>query len=409
MHRVRTSLSYFAAQGWEAQVVTVDVAYTDMVQDELLLQSIPVEIKVHKVKALNKRWTGKLGLGSLALRSLWYYKKYLDQLLKAEHFDLIYFSTTQFPVCVLGAHWKKKFNVPYVIDMQDPWHSEYYQDKPKNQRPAKYWFSYRLNKYLEPLALKNVSGLISVSADYITGLKQRYPQIKDVPSAVITFGLFDKDAEIALANQNKFPKLLSPGFINIVYAGRGGADMHKAITPLFSALAEGLKNNQEVFNRFRFHFIGTSYAASGQGKPTILPLAQQFAVEGLVTEITDRISYYHTLTTLQQADALFIAGSDDAKYTASKIYPYLMMKKPLLAIFNPASSAIGILKDFGINTAYSYTDIKSQQVNGFLTELANGTLSVPQLSAAAINEHSAETKTLKQCRLFDEALAYHLK
>ena len=91
---------------------------------------------------------------------------------------------------------EKKLGIPYVIDIQDLWHTEYYQNKPKQERPPKYWFSYRLNKLLEPVAMKNVDGLIAVSQAYITTLKERYPTIKNIFSATITFGAFPKDFEI---------------------------------------------------------------------------------------------------------------------------------------------------------------------------------------------------------------------
>src|ERR1700761_6102280 len=157
MHRVRMSLPYFKQFGWEAEVVTVDESYSQITKDELLLQSVPPEITIHKVKALNKKVAARLGLGNIALRSLWFYRQKVNAILKEKKVDLVYFSTTQFPVCVLGAYWKRKFGIPYVIDMQDPWHSDYYKDKPKQQRPPKYWFSYRLNKYLEPKAMRHVS------------------------------------------------------------------------------------------------------------------------------------------------------------------------------------------------------------------------------------------------------------
>src|SRR5690606_16191048 len=109
--------------------------------------------------------------------------------------DLVYFSTTQFPVCILGAYWKRKFGIPYVIDMQDPWHSEYYQNKPKNEQPPKYWFSYRLNKWLEPIAIKQVDGLIAVSEQYIKDLQQRYNL--NIPNKTITFGYSEIDLNIS--------------------------------------------------------------------------------------------------------------------------------------------------------------------------------------------------------------------
>ena len=406
MQRVRMSLPYFSKFGWDTEVVAVDENYSDLLKDELLLQSVPVEIKVHKVKALNKKWTSKLGLGSLALRSLPYFLKKVNLLLNTNKFHLIYFSTTQFPVCILGAYWKRKFKIPYVIDMQDPWHSNYYLDKPKGQRPKKYWFSYRLNKYLEPRAIKYVDGLIAVSENYISDLKDRYPKIRNVPSATITFGVFETDFEIAAVNKSKFDALLLPEFINIVYIGRGGIDMHRAITPVFEALKKKKASQPQVVNKLKFYFIGTSYAVNGKGTPTILPLAKHYGVDDNVIEITDRISYYHTLATLQMADALFIPGSDDPKYTASKVYPYLLTRRPLLAIFNSQSSALNIMGEYGVKHFYSFDktiDLECQ-IDNFLNEIINGNLVQSAYNNEAIKKYSAEIMTKRQCDLFDQII-----
>src|SRR5690349_13954411 len=101
MQRIRMSLPYFKQYGWEAEIVTVDPKYSDMQKDDLLTQSIPDDIKLHLVKAFSKKWTSKIGLGSIALRSIGSYMLKVNQLLKNQRFDLIYFSTTQFPVCIL--------------------------------------------------------------------------------------------------------------------------------------------------------------------------------------------------------------------------------------------------------------------------------------------------------------------
>jgi hypothetical protein len=399
------SLPYFAAYGWEAEVVCVDPAYSDIAIDELLIESLPPDIKIHKIKALNKKWTGKIGLGSIALRSLWYYRKKVNELLKAKPYDLIYFSTTQFPVCILGGYWKKKFSVPYVIDMQDPWHSDYYQDKPKNQRPPKYWFSYRLNKHLEPIAIKNAGGLISVSADYITTLKKRYPQIAGIPSETIPFGAFEPDLNIAAKHAGSFVPILKTGYKNIFYIGRGGNDMYKAIIPLFEAYREAVATDPASLEQLKFYFIGTSYSPAGQGIPTIMPIAKTYGIESHVTEITDRVSYYHTLATLQQADALFIPGSDDPQYTASKIFLYLLIGKPLLAIFNKASSAIKILQAYGAKNVYDYESVIKEDIISFFENLLNGDLTVEDYNPDAIEKYSARQMTLNQCMLFERVVA----
>jgi hypothetical protein len=405
MQRIRMSLPYFRQNGWQADVVVVDEQYSEMVKDDLLLQSIPADVKVYKVDAFSKKITGKLGLGNLALRSMWYYRKTVNKLLKEQKYDLIYFSTTQFQIMVLGAYWKRKFNVPYVIDMQDPWHSDYYKNKPKSEQPAKYWFSYRLNKCLEPVALKKVDGLISVSEGYITTLKERYPQIKDVPSATIPFGAFDLDLKIANDNEPRFKSLLQPGFKNIVYVGRGGTDMHQALSVTFKALKKCIDSDPDHFKNIRLYFIGTSYAPTGQGKQTILPLAQQYGLAGYVIEQTDRISYYHTLNTLQHADALFIPGSDDPSYTASKIYPYLLTNKPLLVLFNVQSPALDVLKEYEAPFAYSYGDeMVEDKICAFFFAIADGTITSVKYNAIALQKYSAQSMTVQQCALFNSVL-----
>lgn len=409
MQRVRMSLPYFKQFGWEAEVVTVDPCHSDMAVDPLLKESFPPDVPLHYVGALPKRWTQKIGLGSIALRSLPFFRGKVNRLLREKRFDLIYFSTTQFPVCVLGDSWQKRFGVPYVIDMQDPWHSDYYEKNPQEERPPKYWFSYRLNKWLEPIAMKSVGGLIAVSAGYLETLGERYPQCRQVPQRTITFGAFEQDFGIAYAHKDKLPSVLpqNPGKINIVYIGRGGKDMQPAVRCLFGALQAGLASEPELFERLHLHFIGTSYASAGQGVATIAPLAESMGVGSSVTEITDRIPFYQTLNTLADAAALFVPGSTDAQYTASKIYPYVLAGKPLLAYFHPASSVVPFLRRSGAGTVLTFEEdpqaVQSQMVS-FLRGVASQASAAPVLNASVVEAYSARTMTQQQCELFDAVI-----
>lgn len=409
MQRIRMSLPYFSDFGWEAEVVTVDPVHSDMAKDPLLLQSIPGKIKVHYVGAFQKRWTAKIGLGSISLRSLLFYRKKVNRILRHKKFDLIYFSTTQFYICILGPYWKKKFGVPYVIDMQDPWHSDYYRDKRKDERPPKYWFSYRLNKMLEPVAMKKVDGLTAVSGAYLKTLAHRYERCRQIPQRTITFGAFEKDLSIAQQNLAVQPSVLPPrdGKIKVVYVGRGGKDMQDAISYLFRAFHMGLEAQNNNFNRIHFYFIGTSYAAAGKGLPTVLPVARALGVADHVTEITDRIPFYQTLNTLAAADALFVPGSNDPQYTASKIYPYVLACKPLLAIFHPASSVVSFLRSCNAGTVVTFdqepADILNE-MNLFLQNICRGQITAPKPDAEVFNQYSAKKMTEHQCDLFNEVV-----
>ncbi len=408
MQRIRMSVPYFAEFGWEPTVVMVAQKYTDLQTDVLLSANIPSNVKIHQVKALSKKLTSKFGLGSIALRSLWLYKKKVNQILKAEKFDLIYFSTTQFPVLILGAYWKKKFSIPYVVDMQDPWYSMYYEDKPKAERPAKYWFSSRLDKNLEPIAMNHVDGLISVSQAYLDTLNKRYPRLKSLPQQVITFGACQKDFELVQKKQYKFelPFRKTDGLTHLVYVGRGGNDMKEALTLLFKGFKKGLADQYEHFSKLRFHFIGTSYAPFGTGIQTIMPIADAMGISAYVEEQTDRIPYFQGIFTLLNADGLVVIGSNDQQYTASKLYPYILAEKPLLAFFHPESSAANIIKECEAGVVFSLSDedLTIDKISHELYLILSGKKN-SATDWSAFELYTAKNLTTKQCDLFNRVIA----
>lgn len=410
MQRVRMSLPYLNDLGWKATVVMVDPIYSDFQQDALLLETVPSNIKIIKVKAFSKKWTDKLGLGSIALRALYFYRKKVNELLSTEKFDLIYFSTTQFPVMILGSYWKKKFRIPFIIDMQDPWHSEYYQDKPKSERPKKHWFSYRLNKFLEPIAMQKVDGLISVSKGYLDTLIARYPRLNDLPKRVITFAAFPPDFDTVRTHRDELNLPYSKTELthNFVYVGRGGHDIRNAAEILFSAFQTGLKAQPQLFERVRFHFIGTSYAPNGEGFATIKPIAQQMDISTYVNEQTDRLPFYQSLFTLDNADHLLILGSEDKNYTASKIFPYILSGKPILAFFHSESSAAQIIDSCHAGTVIPLEEDSvhlQKMVYEYLHQILLGRKQLAETDWAAFKAYSAFNMCCTQCEVFDEVIA----
>lgn len=404
MHRVRQSIGYFEQFGYIPTVVCVEPSKVETQKDMLLLKTIPENIAIIKVNAFSVSITRKFGLGALALRSIIFYFLKVNQLLKTKKIDLIYFSTTAFPVLVLGRYWKWKFGVPYIIDMQDPWHSDYYKNKPKNEQPAKYWFSYRLNKFLEPIAMKNVNGIVSVSAGYCEMLQNRYANIKPKMCTVIPFGAFEKDYEHIKTNNIKIDKTI------IRYIGRGGADMKIALQIIFSAFKIGLLKYEKLFSSIKIEFIGTSYAHTN-GQKTIEPLAIEMGLQDYVEEYPERISYFDTLQKLNDADILIMPGSDDINYTASKLYPYILSKKPILAVFSNTSSVIQIIEATNAGEYVSF-DSKNLQINQLANELVEKWKKMlekipytPDTNWVAFEPYTAKEMTRKQAAFFDSILS----
>ncbi len=330
--------------GWEPTLLTVHEDDVSFPRDTMLLESVPADIRVIKVRATKPQF----GIKGLVLRAILPLYKEGTRLLKKEKFDLVYFSTTMFPTPVLGHFWKKRFGVPYIIDMQDPWYSTYYDDKPKSQRPPKHWFSNRMHKYTEPVAMKTVDGIISVSPDYIELLNSRYPKLKDIPASLIPFSASANDVALATSHKAVYPLQFDPtdGFKHLVYIGRAGHVMRKSLTQLFKAFRKGLDQYHDLYGQFKMHFIGTDYATGSSAKLSVLPVAVQFDLAGVVSETTDRIPFFSVMAHLKQSDGVLVLGSDDPGYTASKIYPYLIMEKPLLGIFHEQSPVVQILGNY---------------------------------------------------------------
>ncbi len=409
MHRVRQSLPYLHEFGWHAVVLSVDPRHYEGPSDPLLELTIPPDAEVHRVSAFDARWTRKVGLGSLALRSLWFYKRAGNQLLARGDVDLVYFSTTEFPVAVLGPYWKRRFQVPYIIDMQDPWHTEYYQHRPKNERPRKHWFSYRLNKYLEPIAMKTADAVISVSDEYCDALRLRYANFDRAICEVIPFGGAELDFglldEVSAGNPVFKP---GDGLLHVVYVGRGGHDMGVAAHALFGALADGLRLRPDLFENVRVHLIGTHYSRSDAAAKTLEPIAELYGLGERVREYPERVRYFTALQLLREADMLLLPGSTSPGYTASKLYPYILSRRPLLAVFSERSSVIRILRETHAGEFVTFApgtslgDIRLREtVRTCWTGILEGLPFTPATDWGAFEPYTARAMAGRQAEVFD--------
>lgn len=411
MHRVRQSLPYFGQMGWTPEIWRVDPARVERTRDPLLRKTIPNRVDVRTVGALNPRWTRLVGLGNLALRSLLFYFWRATKRLAQGDIDLVYFSTTAFPVMVLGRYWKWRFGIPYVIDMQDPWYTDFYLEKPPEERPPKFWFSHRLNKYLEPVGMGGVDALISVSDGYCTTLAERYDRIECEDCSVIPFGAAERDFEVMEENgvtQSIFDG--SDDTIDIAYAGRGGHDMETSARAIFEALARGRETAPELFAPVRMHFVGTSYAPAGEGTKTIEPIAEECGVGDAVSEYTDRIPYFQSLRLLRDAELLIMPGSTDSDYTASKLYPYILSRRPVLAVFHKNSSVVDILHATKAGTAVTFDDRPDHdalagRVQEAWTAMLRRLPYTPDTRWEAFDPYTAETMTRRQVEVFDRVVS----
>src|SRR5262249_10359696 len=168
--------------------------------EPLLSETIPSGVPIERVQALPASLTAVAGVGNIALRALPFLYREGSRIIRQHHIDLVYFSTTMFLSMPLGRMWKRKFHTPYVLDFQDPWLSDYYETHPQAQAAPKYCGARRVHAMLEPWTLKTADGLVSVSADYLEKLGDRYEWTRQLPSMTLPFGASRADFDL-LANR----------------------------------------------------------------------------------------------------------------------------------------------------------------------------------------------------------------
>jgi len=347
--RLRLLLPHLAGQGVEAEVLVVDPACCADGLDPWQAEHLPASVSIHRVRGLSRRWSRLPGFGSIEARCYRALARTGSHLLRRKHFDLVYFSTTAFGCFPLGPLWKSRHGVPFVLDYQDPWVNDHYRRHPEISPPGgvyKYSVVDRLHRFQEPRVLRHVAGYTAVSAAYPAQLQARYPFAASIPSLVLPFPGCEEDFQhLDAIPASQLPFDPHDGLIHWVSIGRGGADLHMALSGLFEALARHAP--AELRQRLRLHFLGTSYAAAGQGIPSIAPLAARYGISAIVDERTDRLPLSLTLATLKAADALLVLGSNDPGYTASKLVPYLLARRPLLAVMHERSFVCELLQRCG--------------------------------------------------------------
>lgn len=412
MQRVRMLLPFFLENGWKAEVLSVSPDQVAAPLDPWLVDGLPPDVKVHRVTALGLGWSRIPGLGTLGLRALRALGKAGDRLLAKGGFDLVYFSTTVFEVHLLGPRWKRKFGVPFVMDFQDPWVNDYYREHPDVVPPGgrlKYALAEALHCWMEPRVLRECAGITSVSPEYPKQLARRYPLLGELPSLVQPFPGAHYDFE-RLGEPQVSQHYFDPrdGQIHWVYIGVVIPGMLPVLRALFRAITTTMPS--ERLKLLRLHFIGTSYASGGRAEPRVVPLAAEFGLTDQVTEQCERIPYAQALKCLSDADALLAIGSDDPGYTASKIYPYLLARKPLLAIYHEQSTVVELIRQVGgavcIPFAAPLDEVALTQVIS-KSWLASEEFTTPlPLNDSAFAPYTDHGSAAVLCRFLEESLSH---
>ncbi len=345
-HRVRLLAPYLEEAGWSPTVVTLERSAYEGRLDPALEGLVPPSLRVVRAPAWRAAATRRVGLGDLGLRAMSGLRRTCRALLSAERFDALFITVYPVYPALLGAGLKSTFRVPFVLDYQDPWVGAWGESVgggPDGTPDRKSRASRRLGRWLEPRAVNAADAIVAVSQGTIDGIVERIPAAARLPHSVIPLGFEAADfAALRHRPQSERRVPANDGLVHLCYVG---TLLPKGITTL-RLLLRGLARARAAdasATRLRLHFFGTS----NQSESTlqrVLPIAREYSVADVVTEVPGRIDYLDALGALVDASAILLLGSSERHYTASKLFPALLAKRPILALFHEASSVVSILR-----------------------------------------------------------------
>lgn len=414
-HRVRLLAPHLADFGWEPTIVTVDPRDYEGRLDPGLAALVREDLRVVRVRAIPAKWTRLLRVGDLGIRSFPGILRACRALLKERQFDCFFVTVYPTYTALIGPIVKRFRPLPFVLDYQDPWVGSWgliTGPGPNESPDCKSRLSRKVALVLEPLAVRAADAITAVSAGTLDGVRERCPRAKNVRFAEIPLGGEPGDFEYLRARPRTNP-FFNPGGerFQLSYVGTllpAGLDTLRGFLQAVALLKSG---NPELYRRLDVRFFGTSNQTTGELRARVLPEARSLGVEDAVFEEPARIDYLDALNVLVQSNAILLLGSSEKHYTASKLYPALLARRPILAAFHEESSVVSILRGAVTGSwckLVTYDDRESPRKKSgalyrHLAELvASSTDEVPEpTQVPGVDEFSARTLAGRLAAVFD--------
>ncbi|HKB13540.1 MAG TPA: glycosyltransferase [Vicinamibacterales bacterium] len=345
-HRVRLLAPHLPEAGWTPTVLTVDESAYEGRLDRDLAALVPATVRVERAGAWLPSATRPLGFGDLGIRAFTGLRRACRALLARERFDALFITIYPTYPALFGPGLKRRFDVPFVLDYQDPWVGAWGRTVGGGQggRPdVKSRSTRRIGEWLEPFVLAATDGISAVSQGTIDGIVERIPAAARLPHEIVPLGFEPADFAAVNGCGARTPAFAhNDGLVHLCYVGTLLPTGFETLRLLLRGL-DRARHEDPSAARLRLHFVGTSNQSDSDAY-RVLPIARHCGVEEVVTEVPGRVDYLDALATLTRSSAILLLGSSERHYTASKLYPALLAKRPILALFHDASSVVSMLR-----------------------------------------------------------------
>ena len=348
-HRVRLLAPHLAAYGWSPTVLTVDPSFYDGLLDEGLASLVPRSLRVERSSAIPSNISRIFGVGDLGLRSFGGLHSRAVELLSRERYDAVYITVYPTYTALLGPLLKRRFRIPFVLDYQDPWVGSWGnvvgggQDGAVDARSR---MSRLIAMRLEPFAVRAADAITAVSRKTADDVLARIPITRPIPVLEIPVGGDENDFALVKSRHTGNPIFdPSDGYFHLSCVGTLLPLGLDTLLAFLSAVASVRDTALELYKRLRVHFVGTSNARTSENIERVMPHARRMGLDDVIREQAMRIDYPDAVNVQIQSSAILLLGSSEHHYTASRLYPALLARRPLLALYHHHSSVSRILSE----------------------------------------------------------------
>ncbi len=425
-HRTLGFVKYLARDGWQSIVLCARNP-VDPERDWNLLAKVPEGTRVIRTVDVNlpawrerlrgRRGTdagngdksGNAGRPPEAESGLRYLKRYLGVRLRVpDHYqgwylhtllagwhtlkrcriDALYSTAPPWTGHMVAHRLARAFGIPWVADFRDPWVSDPFTDIPFETLR-------RQNAKGEAQTLDTADAIVCVLETMRQDFLARYPRRLGDDVVTIPNG-FDPDDYTDLPTE-------SDGTLTILHAGQIYG--RRRVDPLLAALNEWRRVDPELTASVKVQLVG----GSPEHLENLQAVIQRYQSQSYV-QVEPEVPHREILGRLSRATILLLVGfsGPGAQYQMSgKIFEYLAIRRPILALAPPSCPVGDILRETGVRHWIVSPDDGAglvQALKDIGEDWKSGRLFGPQ-SHARIDAYDRREQAKRLARVLDRAIA----
>lgn len=304
----------------------------------------------------------------------WAKRAYLKakELLKNEHFDIIFVTIPPYSSFVFASKLKKEFNIPLFVDYRDLWLGNHFAFYPTALHRI-------MHKKLEYNALRTSDKIIAINRRIKEKLLTTYNFLNFNEIVIIPHGFDPDDFE------KEETKLNSTGKLRLTYAGI----FYETITPVhfLNAFKQLSIERPDITAKYELEFIGLLRKENKK-------LITELGLNDFITEV-GYLEHNEAVKRIKQSDVLWmmIGNSKNADtISTSKLFEYFGSRKPVLGCVPDGVAKIA-LGEYGasfITSSDNVNEIKNMLIRIHDLYMANN---LPKPNEEFVNKHDRKKLT----------------